>query len=1194
MTKPVPPSCAQAIVNYPPAYTSFSTADSAAYLWFYITGASTGDVYATEYYTPSGQFYPDTSGAFDVLTQGGNWCFVDAPFNIAGYQPASLPGPWTVRGLANGVVIFTLQFTVAPATPTCTYTISPSSASVPAAGGAGTATVTAPSGCTWSALPSVSWIASSSSGSGNGTISYTVVANTATTARSGTIAAGGQTLTISQAAATGGGTSGLNLNINQVIDSACPSDRIIVSVIDFTGNPVTGLTAANFTLREAGNARTVSVSAVSSGAGSGALSMAILIDTSGSISATDLTNEKAAAKQLVSQIGSGDQVAVYSFETTVKPVQDFTSDKVKLNTAIDSITGGNNTALYQAIQTASQAVGARSGRKAIVLMTDGEDSASSISIDQAIAAAKTAGVPVFPVGFGSANQTILTRIATETGGFYSASSTSTNLQSILQSIGQVISSQYEIDFTSLLTTTDNTVDIAVTYNGQTATASRTVSKCANSGGTCTYFLQPQSLNVSAAGVTGTIIVSTQAGCATTATSNVAWIHIIGSSIGAVSYQIDANNGPARSGSITISNRTVPVNQDGGVTCTYSMTPAGNTVGALGGASSLRLTTSPGCAWTATATGTGWFHLTSAASGSGMATLGYTVDANGGTQQRTAAVTVAGLTFTLTQQSGAPPNTPVIAENGIVNAASNRSGSIARGSFFTIYGASLGPSPYQQVQGYPIPDTMGGVVVTVSQGSYNKRAYLHFVSAPQINAILPSDAPLGDVQITVLYNGTVSTTATATVVSTAFGVFSTAGGPGPGIVQYYNSAADQPLNLQSFPLKPKQIAVLWGTGLGPIATPDNTPPPGGDLPIPVEVRVGGKLANRLYSGRAPSFAGVDNIYFEVPQDAPLGCSVPVQINAGNLVSNTVRVAISADGKKCQDTVAPFGNTLVSGAKHGTIGLIRVAVSGTIDSAKPPVNSTFDAALGTFSDTPASGELAYSPFINLPPVGTCSSTNKLIDAGSVLASSGVSLDNTGSKQLDAGTEFSITGPKGTQKVQHFDPNAKSGPYISAVGGLLPVDGAPSGPLFFDPGSYTITGSGGKDVGAFTASLTLPALVTWTNAQQIAAVNRSAGITFTWTGGDASQTIVVGGGSTDQKSKKTGGFICLVPASDGTFTVPATTLADMPATGNTIGVSDSLGVLFLASAPMANPPTFTAPGLDAGRLFYTFMTARAVPVQ
>ena len=110
-----------------------------------------------------------------------------------------------------------------------------------------------------------------------------------------------------------------------------------------------------------------------------------------------------------------------------------------------------------------------------------------------------------------------------------------------------------------------------------------------------------------------------------------------------------------------------------------MTPAGNTVGALGGASSLRLTTSPGCAWTATATGTGWFHLTSAASGSGMATLGYTVDANGGTQQRTAAVTVAGLTFTLTQQSGAPPNTPVIAENGIVNAASNRSGSIARGS-----------------------------------------------------------------------------------------------------------------------------------------------------------------------------------------------------------------------------------------------------------------------------------------------------------------------------------------------------------------------------------------------------------------------------------------------------------------------------------------------------------------------------------
>lgn len=1387
MTKPKPPACAQAAASYPTAYTSFSATETEAYLWFYVTGASTGDVFSTEYYTPANQFYPDVSGAFDPLDSDGNWCFVDLPFEIAGHQPASLPGAWTVRVLVNGSLLFSLQFTITAAT-TCTYALSPTTATVAAAGGTGSATMTAAAGCSWTAASSVAWITTSSSGSGSGTINYTVAANTATASRSGSVTAGGQTLAITQSAAAGGGstptgnllqnwdaetgtastdynglrtipgwvadgnatvyrynggggyidatmpgppsrglqffgggfagasrlaqtidltastsaidggnqsytldgwlggfdgqddnvvlratfknssgatlgsgsigpvlsaerggntsliqktftgkvpagarsaeisleftrvsgsandgyadnlyfgltsggsgTSSLNLNINQVIDTSCPSNRVIVSVTDAAGRPVTGLTTANFTLKESGSTRTITVSPVGGGSTSGALSLAILIDTSGSISSTDLANEKAAAKQLVTQVGASDLVAVYRFESTVQLVQDFTSDKTKLNTAIDGIPAGGNTALYQAIQTASQALGARTGRKAIVLMTDGEDSVGGTSIDQAIAAAKTAGVPVFPVGFGSANQTILTRIATETGGFYSTSSTSANLQTILQSIGQVISSQYEIAYTSLNTSSDNPVEITVTYNGQTATASRTVVKCANSGGgsgTCTYFLQPQSVTAPAAGLTGTIIVSTQAGCAVNATSNVSWIHIAGSSSGAVSYQVDANTGAARSGSITIGNRTVTVTQDGGTaSCAYSLTPASNTIGALGGSSSVRLTTSAGCAWTAAATGSGWFRLTSPASGAGMANMAYTVSTNNTTQPRSATITAAGLTFTLTQQAGTPAGMPAIADNGIVNAASNRAGTIARGSFFTIYGANLGPSPYQQVSGYPIPDSMGGVVVTVSQGSYNKRAYLHFVSAPQINAILPSDAPLGDVQITVTYNGAVGSVSTATVVNTAFGVFSTASGPGPGIVQNYNSAADQPLNLQSSPLKPNQLAILWGTGLGPIATPDNQPPAGGDLPVPVEVRVGGKLATKLYSGRAPSFAGVDNIYFEVPQDAPMGCSVPVQINAGGVVSNTVRVAISADGRKCQDAVAPFGNTMSAGSRHGTIGLLRVALSGNIDSTKPAVDNTFDVGFASFSDTPAGGELGFSPFFNLHPVGTCSSTNKLLDAGGVIASSGLTFDKTNSKQLDAGTELTVTGPNGSRKLSHFDPNVGSGPYVNAIGGSLPVGGAAVLPLFLDAGSYTVTGTGGADVGAFSAPLTIPSPLTWTNATLVTSINRSAGVTLTWTGGDPAQTVVIGGGSTDQKSKKSGGFICLAPASAGTFTVPPSALTDLPPTGNVIGTSDSLGTLFLGAAPLANPATFTAPGLAAGRIFYTFLTARAVPVQ
>ena len=208
--------------------------------------------------------------------------------------------------------------------------------------------------------------------------------------------------------------------------------------------------------------------------------------------------------------------------------------------------------------------------------------------------------------------------------------------------------------------------------------------------------------------------------------------------------------------------------------------------------------------------------------------------NTSTASRTGTITIASQTFTLTQAGGASANAPTIAQGGIVNAANNRGGGIAQGSFFTIYGSNLGPATPQQVYQFPIPDNLGGVTVTVTQGSTTVKAYMFYVSATQINAIMPSNAPLGNVQIAVNYNGVVSTAAAATIVKTAFGIFSTAGGPGPGIILNYNSATDQPLNLASIPAKPGQVEVMWGTGLGPITTPDNQPPPGGNLPVAVQV------------------------------------------------------------------------------------------------------------------------------------------------------------------------------------------------------------------------------------------------------------------------------------------------------------------------------------------------------------------------
>jgi len=87
--------------------------------------------------------------------------------------------------------------------PSCTVTLSSTSQNIGAGGGAGSpVTVTAASGCSWMSASNVSWITvtSGASGSGTGTVRFSVDANTGA-ARTGTIAIAGQTFTVNQAAA---------------------------------------------------------------------------------------------------------------------------------------------------------------------------------------------------------------------------------------------------------------------------------------------------------------------------------------------------------------------------------------------------------------------------------------------------------------------------------------------------------------------------------------------------------------------------------------------------------------------------------------------------------------------------------------------------------------------------------------------------------------------------------------------------------------------------------------------------------------------------------------------------------------------------------------------------------------------------------------------------------------------------------
>jgi uncharacterized protein (TIGR03437 family) len=256
-------------------------------------------------------------------------------------------------------------------------------------------------------------------------------------------------------------------------------------------------------------------------------------------------------------------------------------------------------------------------------------------------------------------------------------------------------------------------------------------------------------------------------------------------------------------------------------------------------------------------------------------------------------------------SAAPPGTPVIAPGGIVNAASYASGippyGLAQGSLFSIYGTDLGPAQPVQASALPLLTSMGGTSVQILAGGNKYDAFLRYVSSGQINAILPSNVPVGLAQVTVGYNSITSQPVTFRVVKTSVGIFfQPVNGSEVAIAQNFVAPAAYPLNQPAVPAMPGQIVLLWGTGMGPIAGADNVAPgtAAGDMSgVPVSIAVGGVAAQRLYAGRQSESAAVDVIYFTVPQGVPYGCQVPVAVTAGGLAANTTMIAVTSDGAPC---------------------------------------------------------------------------------------------------------------------------------------------------------------------------------------------------------------------------------------------------------------------------------------------------------
>src|SRR5579863_5503479 len=155
--------------------------------------------------------------------------------------------------------------------------------------------------------------------------------------------------------------------------------------------------------------------------------------------------------------------------------------------------------------------------------------------------------------------------------------------------------------------------------------------------------------------------------------------------------------------------------------------------------------------------------------------------------------------------------PILYYRGAVNAASLApfglpNAPIARGSVFTVFGENLGPAQSPALA-FPLSTTLGGVALTVTQNGTPTSAFPIFVSPGQINAIMPSTVKGGLATLRLTYNNK-SNAATIQVSDAAPGIFAvSSGGYGPGIVQNYVSADNQPINSSIVPASPGQVITI---------------------------------------------------------------------------------------------------------------------------------------------------------------------------------------------------------------------------------------------------------------------------------------------------------------------------------------------------------------------------------------------------
>jgi Ca-activated chloride channel homolog len=217
-------------------------------------------------------------------------------------------------------------------------------------------------------------------------------------------------------------------------------------VTDKDGRYVSGLKREQFSIFDEGVRQEIETFDSSDSA----LAAILVFDISGSM-LVKMPDARHAAHRFLDALKPDDEVALYTFNSTLVDATDFTRDRAALHRAIDDARPNGETALYDATAAALKKLRPLKKRKAVVIFTDGEDNRSHLSVRQVVDMARASEVSIYAVAQGVDESKVLRvfldRMAGETGGRSYFIGAIRNLPGVFQDIVTELKSQYFLTYT---------------------------------------------------------------------------------------------------------------------------------------------------------------------------------------------------------------------------------------------------------------------------------------------------------------------------------------------------------------------------------------------------------------------------------------------------------------------------------------------------------------------------------------------------------------------------------------------------------------------------------------------------------------------------------------------------------------------------------------------------------------------------